>query len=108
MWSCGTRSSTKVCELALGEVERRVDALAAALEPPLVAHRARDRPFERERQVRRAEQHAVRVHLDLVLGAPVVEARLDLDLEAHLAAHDDDAAEQAMAVQRPSRRGRSA
>ena len=86
--------------VALGELEGRVHAAAAPLEPPLVAHRARDRALEGEREVRRAEQHPVRVHLDLVLGAAVVEARLHLDLEAHVAAHDDDAADQAMAVQR--------
>ena len=65
-----------------------------------MAHRARDRALERERQVGRAEQHPVRVHLDLVLGAPVVEARLHLDLEVHLAAHDHDAPHEPVAVHR--------
>ena len=84
--------------VAGGELERRAHAAVDALEPPLGAHRLGDRALQRERQVRRAEQHAVRVHLDLVLGAPVVEPRLHLDQEPHLAAHDDDAADQPVAV----------
>ena len=40
----------------------------------------------------------MRVHLDLVLGARVVEARLHLDLEAHVTAHDDHAPDQPVPV----------
>ena len=40
----------------------------------------------------------MRVHLDLVLDAAVVEARLHLELELHVAAHDDHAPDQPVAV----------
>ena len=89
--------------LAGAEREGGVDAVPAPLERPVVAHGAGDRALERERQVGRAEQHPVRVHLDLVLGAPVVEARLHLDAEVHRPAHDHDAAHEPVAVLRDVR-----
>jgi hypothetical protein len=52
--------------LAGREVEGGADAAADALEAARRAHRARDRALERQRQHGRAEDHAVRVHLDLV------------------------------------------
>ena len=85
--------------LAGAEVERRMHAAVAALEPALRAQRVRDRALQRERQLRRAEQHAVRVHLDLVVGAPVVEPRLHLDLPRDVAAHDHDAPDQPVSVE---------
>ena len=88
--------------------EAREDAVAAALEPPLVAHRARDRALERQRQVGRAEQHPVRVHLDLVLDAAVVEARLHLELEAPCGRARRPRAGSAGGGAPRSRRGRSA
>jgi hypothetical protein len=42
----------------------------------------------------RAEQRAVRGERDLVAGAPVVEARDDVDDEAHLPAHGEYPADQ--------------
>ena len=44
---------------------------------------------EAERQLGGAEQRAVRGERDLVAGARVVEARGDVDDEAHLPAHGD-------------------
>ena len=84
--------------LARLDGDPRAHALADAREPLAAVQRLRDRALERERQRRRAEQHAVRVHLDLVLLAPVVEPRLDLELELHRAADDDDAPEQPVPV----------
>jgi hypothetical protein len=73
---------------------RRPRAAAAARSPS-----SRDRPLERQRQRLRAEEHAVRVHLDLVLLAPVVEPGLDSISKLHRAAHDHDAPQQPVAVQ---------
>ena len=84
MWSSGTRSSTNVCDSPgvhgrTSRARRRRRARAAAPTPIVLAIA----PSSASVSERRAEQHAVRVHLDLVLGAPVVEPRLDLDLELH-------------------------
>ena len=79
--------------------EARADAARVALERAArPAHHARDPALQGERERRGAEQHAVRVQLDLVLLAPVVEARLDGQLELHRPAHDHDAPQQPVTV----------
>ena len=54
--------------------------------------------LERQRAVARAEEHAVRVALDVVPCTPVVEARCDLEREPHRAANRDHATDQPLAV----------
>ena len=57
-----------------------------------------DRPPRRgERQRRRPEDDAVLVHDRLVILTPVVEARVDLDPEAHLAVYAEHAADEPLA-----------
>lgn len=58
---------------------------------------------EAEGEIRGAEERAVRGQRDLVTGARVVEAGGDLDREAHLAAHGEHAADDALAVRRLAR-----
>ena len=62
---------------------------------------------EAEPQLGRAEERAVRGERDLVAGARVVEARGDVDDEAHLPAHGEYPADHAVAVRRlaAARRG---
>ena len=55
---------------------------------------------EAELQLGRAEERAVRGERDLVAGARVVEARGDVDDEAHLPAHGEYPADHAVAVRR--------
>ena len=50
-----------------------------------------------------AEERAVRGQRDLVARARVVEARGDVDDEAHLPAHGEDPADHAVAVRRRRR-----
>ena len=74
--------------LALTRLERELAQHA------LVADAEADSRGERERQRRSLEDDAVLVHDRLVRLAPVVEARIDLDAEAHLAPHAEHTADQ--------------
>jgi hypothetical protein len=71
--------------LPCAECEARPDALLRALE--------REWRIKRDRQCRRLEDHALWVEACLVRLPTVVEARLDLDAEGHLAAHAQQAPE---------------
>src|SRR5207237_3501094 len=53
-----------------------------------------------EAQLRRAEERAVRGERDLVTGTREVEARGDVDEEAHLPAYGEHPADDAVAVRR--------
>jgi hypothetical protein len=61
-----------------------------------------ERPARREAepQLGRAEQRAVRGERDVVAGACVVEARSDVDDQAHPSAHGEHPADHAVAVRR--------
>jgi hypothetical protein len=59
-----------------------------------------------ERQLGRAEQRAMRGERDLVAGAGIVEARGDVDDEAHLPAHGEHPADYPVAVHRLAGTGR--
>ncbi len=104
---CGpgaTLSSTNDCDLpaASSNTTRTPLPTRCSLRslPPSIFATA---PSSASVRISRAEQHAVRVHLDLVLRAPVVEPRLHLDEPADLAAHHEHAPDQAVAVRAGAR-----
>ena len=88
-----TRSSTKVAVSPARSVDARAD-VAAVDDLERAARR------EAERQLGRAEERAVRGERDLVAGARVVEARGDVDDEAHPPAHGEHPADHAVAWRR--------
>ena len=97
MYVSGTCSSTKVA-LSPG---RSVNSHAT----PVPVNSSGWRGLEREAQARRREDGALLVEHRLVLVARVVEARLDLEQEAHLAANAEDPPDQPVPVSRLAARG---
>src|SRR5512133_71149 len=94
-----TRSSTKVA------VSPARTAMCARTSPPSTISSGQ-RVERLESQLGRAEERAVRGERELVAGARVVEARGDVDDEAHLPAHGEYLADHAVALRRPAGAGR--